>query len=104
MRSLVREPERLGPARRSTTATFIGQPTDDASLEGVIDGIDAVISWPGHATTASHRIRETLSYSGDAQTPNVPTSPNCARPACCVHFPDALPPIDRDIAATADNR
>ena len=44
VRALVRDPERLGAARESVAEVFVGQATDDATLDGVVEGVDAVIS------------------------------------------------------------
>ena len=50
VRALVRDPERLGAARESVAEVFVGQATDDATLEGVAEGVDAVISCLGNRT------------------------------------------------------
>ena len=54
VRALVRDPERLGAARESVAEVFVGQATDDATLEGVAEGVDAVISCLGNRTFKRH--------------------------------------------------
>jgi uncharacterized protein YbjT (DUF2867 family) len=50
VRALVRDPGRLGAARKYVAEVFVGQATDDATLEGVAKGLDAVISCLGNRT------------------------------------------------------
>ena len=50
VRALVRNPEGLGEARESVAEIVVGQATDDATLEGVAEGVDAVISCLGNRT------------------------------------------------------
>ena len=50
VRALVRDPERLGAARESVAEVFVGQATDDSTLGGVAEGVDAVISCLGNRT------------------------------------------------------
>jgi uncharacterized protein YbjT (DUF2867 family) len=50
VRALVRDPDRLGATRESVDEVFTGQATDDTTLEGVAEGIDAVISCLGNRT------------------------------------------------------
>jgi uncharacterized protein YbjT (DUF2867 family) len=50
IRALVRDPERLGAARESVAEVFVGQATDDSTLEGVAQEVDAVISCLGNRT------------------------------------------------------
>ena len=50
VRALVRDPARLGPVRGCVTEVFVGQATEDASLEGVADGVDCIISCLGNRT------------------------------------------------------
>ena len=49
VRALVRNPEGLGSAR-DAAEVFVGQATDDATLEGVAEEVDAVISCLGNRT------------------------------------------------------
>ena len=50
VRALVRDPARLGPVRGCVTEVFVGQATEHASLEGVADGVDCIISCLGNRT------------------------------------------------------
>ncbi|MDE0757158.1 MAG: SDR family oxidoreductase [Pseudomonadales bacterium] len=50
VRALVRDPARLGLVRGCVTEVFVGQATEDASLEGVADGVDCIISCLGNRT------------------------------------------------------
>lgn len=44
VKALVRDPERLGAAGRFADEIFVGQATDDATLDGLCDGVDVVFS------------------------------------------------------------
>ena len=50
VRALVRDPERLGAARDAAHEIVVGHATDDTTLEGVAEGVDAVISCLGNRT------------------------------------------------------
>mgnify|MGYP001379715805 CR=1 FL=1 len=50
VRALVRDPSRLGEAAAAVDEVFVGQATDDATLAGVAEGVDAVISCLGNRT------------------------------------------------------
>ena len=50
VRALVRAPDRLGEAGERVDEVFVGQATDDATLEGLADGMDVVISCLGNRT------------------------------------------------------
>ena len=57
VRALVRDANRLGPAKASVDDVFVGQATDPATLRGLCDDIDIVISALG---VASSRRKETI--------------------------------------------
>ena len=50
VRALVRDPSRLGEAAAAVDEVFVGQAMDDATLAGVAEGVDAVISCLGNRT------------------------------------------------------
>lgn len=50
VRALTRSEERLGDDREHIAEVFVGQATDDATLDGVCDGVDVVITALGNRT------------------------------------------------------
>ncbi len=50
VRALARSEERLGADRASVDEVFVGQATDDATLAGVCDGVDVLITALGNRT------------------------------------------------------
>ncbi len=50
VRALVRDPERLGEAKKACDHIFVGHATRAATLEGLCEGIDVVISSLGNRT------------------------------------------------------